>query len=68
MTLADIFDQHANECTEAAERMDDPVRRLLLLRMASGWQHDAAALRAATQPTKEGRAPSESCKTRKSAR
>jgi hypothetical protein len=45
MTLADLFDQHAKECLESAERMDDPVRRLLLLRMASEWQRDAAALR-----------------------
>ena len=51
MTLADLFDQHAKECLECAERMDDPVRRLLLLRMASEWQRDAAALRAAPLAT-----------------
>ena len=51
MTLADLFDQHAKECLESAERMDDPVRRLLLLRMASEWQRDAAALRAAPLAT-----------------
>ena len=56
-TLPELYDDHARECMKCAERMDDPVRRLLLLRMASEWQRDAAALRAATQPTKEGSAP-----------
>jgi hypothetical protein len=56
-TLPELYDDHARECMKSAERMDDPVRRLLLLRMASEWQRDAAALRAPTQPTKEGSAP-----------
>jgi hypothetical protein len=58
MTLADLFDQHAKECLESAERLDDPVRRLLLLRTASEWQRDAAALRAAP-PSRRDRAQSD---------
>ena len=27
MTLADLFDQHAEVCMKTAERTDDPVRR-----------------------------------------
>ena len=48
MTIADLFDQHAEACMKTAERTDDPVRRLLLLQMARDWQRDAVALRAAS--------------------
>ena len=47
MTLADLFDQHAEACMKTAERTDDPVRRRFLLRKARDWQRDAVALRAA---------------------
>ena len=54
--LADLYDDHARECMKSAEHIDSPARRQLLLRMASEWQRDAAALRAATPPAKNDRA------------
>ena len=42
--LVKLYEQYARECAEAAERVDDPVRRVLLLRMAREWTDDAAAI------------------------
>jgi hypothetical protein len=51
--LVKLYERHARECAEAAERADDPVRRLLLLRMAREWTEDAAAI-ASTLAEPEG--------------
>jgi hypothetical protein len=59
-SLVKLYEQHAWECTEAAERTDDSVYRVILLRMAREWIEDAAAI-ASTLPEPEGkgsRAPS----------
>ena len=44
----------------SAERVDDPVRRLILLRMAREWMEDAAAIAStlAEPESKGSRAPS----------
>jgi hypothetical protein len=60
--LADLYDLHAKECREAAERIDNPVHRLILLQMERDWLRDAAALRRSTQatsPSTDAPAPSE---------
>jgi hypothetical protein len=44
-TLAQIYEEHAEECIRSAERTDDPKRRDLLLKLASQWRVDAKALR-----------------------
>ena len=44
-TLAQIYEQHAEECIRTAAKMDDPKRRDLLLKLASQWREDAQALR-----------------------
>ena len=44
-TLADIYEEHAEECTRSAARTDDPKRRDMLLKLASAWREDAEALR-----------------------
>jgi hypothetical protein len=36
-TLAKIYEHHAEECTRAAERTDDPVFRRVLLMLALQW-------------------------------
>ena len=46
-TVADIYEQYAEECAADAERADQPVERSILLRMAQQWTRDTAALRAA---------------------
>ena len=44
-TLADIYENHAEECIRAAAKADDPKRRDLLLKLASAWREDAEALK-----------------------
>ena len=47
MTLAELYAQNARQCTNAAERADNPVHRVTLLRVACDWWQEAAAT---TQP------------------
>jgi len=49
MTLADVYEHNAKECREAAERTDNAVHRVRLLKAAREWWQDAEALRASTQ-------------------
>jgi hypothetical protein len=57
-SLVKLYEQQARECADAAERTDDPVHRVVLLRMAREWMEDAAAI-ASTVPEGTGsRAPS----------
>ena len=51
MTKAELYDQHAKDCLEAADRTDNPVYRVMLHKMAQEWIRDAAVLRASTQST-----------------
>ena len=44
-SLARLYEEHAEECTRAAAKTDDPKRRDLLLKLASEWRRDAQALR-----------------------
>ena len=44
-TLADIYEEHAEECTRSAARADDPKQRDMLLKLASAWREDAEALK-----------------------
>jgi hypothetical protein len=46
-TLAQIYEEHAEECIRSAAKTDDPKRRDLLLKLASQWREDAKALRVA---------------------
>jgi hypothetical protein len=45
MTLADVYEHNAKECREAAERTDNAVHRVTLLKAAGKWWQDAEALR-----------------------
>jgi hypothetical protein len=45
MTLADVYEHNAKECREAAERTDNAVHRVRLLKAAREWWQDAEALR-----------------------
>jgi hypothetical protein len=51
-SLVKLYEQRARECAEAAERTDDPLDRVILLRMAREWREDAAAI-ASTLPELE---------------
>ena len=44
-TLAQIYEEQANECLRSAVRADDPKQRDTLLRLASAWREDAEALK-----------------------
>ena len=43
MTLAELYAQNARQCTNAAERADNLVHRVMLLRVACDWWQEAAA-------------------------
>ena len=45
MTLADVYEHNAKECREAAERTDNAVHRVRLLKTAREWWQDAEAVR-----------------------
>ena|SRR5262245_14882882 len=51
MTLARLYDQHAEECARSAEQTEDDKRRALLLKLAAEWRREADKLR--QQATKE---------------
>ena len=42
MTLAELYAQNARQCANAAERADNPVHRVMLLRVACDWWQEAA--------------------------
>ena len=37
-TLAQVYEDHAADCTRAAEQTDDPVFRKMLLTLALQWR------------------------------
>jgi hypothetical protein len=44
-TLAQVYENHAEECLRAAAKADDPKQRALLFKLASAWREDAEALK-----------------------
>ena len=44
-SLAQLYEDHAEECIRSAAREDDPKRRDLLLKFASQWREAAEALK-----------------------
>ena len=44
-TLAEIYEQRAEECLRAAAKVDDPKQRALMLKLAHAWRKDAEALK-----------------------
>jgi hypothetical protein len=44
-TLAEIYEQQAEECLRAAAKADDPKQRALMLKLASAGRADAEALK-----------------------
>jgi hypothetical protein len=44
-TLAQVYENHAEECLCAAAKADDPKQRALLLKLGSAWREDAEALK-----------------------
>ena len=45
MSLAQLYERHADECVRSAEQTEDPKRRALLLKLADQWRRDAEQLR-----------------------
>jgi hypothetical protein len=39
MPVLDEYRRHADECVRAAQMVNDPVDRTLLLQMAQAWRH-----------------------------
>jgi hypothetical protein len=54
-TLAQIYENHAADCTRAAEQTNDPVFRNMLLTLAFQWRLAAVAMQS-TQPKTANRA------------
>jgi hypothetical protein len=44
-TLAQVYENHAEECLRSAAKADDPKQRALMLKLESAWREDAEALR-----------------------
>ena len=44
-TLAEVYENHAEECLRAAAKADDPKQRALMLKLANAWREDAEALK-----------------------
>jgi hypothetical protein len=52
-TLAQIYEEHAEDCIRSAARTDDPKRRDLLLKLAIQWREEAQGMRQSKpQPNK----------------
>ena len=43
--LAQLYENHAEECLRAAAKADDPQQRALMLKLAAAWREDAEALK-----------------------
>ena len=43
-TLAQVYEQHSEECIRSAAETDDPKQRAMLLKLASEWREDAKKL------------------------
>ena len=50
-TLAQVYEQHWEECIRAAAETDDPKQRVMLLKLASEWREDAKELLAESAPS-----------------
>ena len=44
-TLAQIYENQAEECLRTAAKTEDPQRRALMLKLAHAWRKDAEALK-----------------------
>ena len=44
-TLAQVYEQHSEECIRSAAKTDDPKQRALMLKLAGEWREDANVLR-----------------------
>ena len=44
-TLAQVYENQAEDCLRAAAKADDPQRRALMLKLAHAWRKDAEALK-----------------------
>jgi hypothetical protein len=52
ITLAQLYDLHAEECVRTAEQTDDPKRREMLIKLAMQWRQEAQSLRQSPQPSR----------------
>ena len=43
-TLAQVYENHAEECLRSAAKANDPKQRVLMLKLASEWREDAKEL------------------------
>ena len=43
-TLAQVYEQHSEECIRSAATTDDPKQRALMLKLAGEWREDAKEL------------------------
>ena len=43
-TLAQVYEQHSEDCIRSAAETNDPKQRALMLKLASEWREDAKEL------------------------
>ena len=43
-TLAQVYEQHSEECIRSAAKTDDPKQRALMRKLAGEWREDAKEL------------------------
>jgi hypothetical protein len=43
-TLAQVYEQHSEECIRSAAKTGDPKQRALMLKLAGEWREDAKEL------------------------
>ena len=53
-TLAEIYEQHAEECLRAAAKTENPKYRDMLLKFARTWRVQAEALRRGAEGAPSG--------------
>jgi hypothetical protein len=57
-TLAQVYEQHSEDCTRSAATTNDPKQRALMLKLAGEWREDAKELlRAAESAPSDAPAP-----------
>ena len=53
-TLAQVYEQHSEECIRSAAKTDDPKQRVLMLKLAGEWREDAKELQRVAESAPSG--------------
>ena len=56
-TLAQVYEQHSEDCIRSAAETNDPKQRALMLKLANEWREDAKELLHVAESAPSGAAP-----------